>query len=212
MRNAKQPIKEWIFIFTLTTILCSVGLYIYSNNRTRVFTAVKTTVLYIDKGPHEESFRSVNKYSDTIPSPYLYRMGHLHALKKHLSEKNSLLAEEPYFGEIIKQSRIHNLNPCLLFAITGREQSFVPKNNKFASKISNNPFNVYGSWKNYNTTIEDSAKIACRSIISLSKSRPSNIEFIQWINTRGGEGGYAEDGEWHKDVKTFFDFLNTKVY
>jgi len=212
MRNTKQLIKEWIFIFALTIILCAVGLYIYSNKSTTVLKGKKTTVLYTDKGPHEESFVTGYKYSDTIPSLYLYRTGNLHALKKYLREKNSILAEEPYFSEIIKQARIYNLNPCLLFAITGREQGFVPKNNKFAAKISNNPFNVYGSWKNYNTTISDSAKITCRTITTLSKSRPSNIEFIKWINTREGEGGYAEDIEWYKDVKIFFDYMNTKVY
>ncbi len=212
MRNTKQLIKEWIFIFILTIILCAVGLYIYSNKSVVVLKSVQKTVLYTDKGPHEESFNNSYEYLDTIPPPYLYRTGNLYTLKNYLIEKKSLLAEEPYFGEIIKQARIYNLNPCLLFAITGREQGFVPKTNEFAVKIANNPFNVYGSWQNYNTTISDSTKIACRTIINLSKSRPSNIEFIKWLNTRGGEGGYAEDDEWHEDVKAFFEFMNTKIY
>lgn len=211
MRNTGQHIKIRIFIFALTLILCAVGFYIYSDKTTTVF-KTKTTILYTDKGPHEESSDTGYKYSDSIPAIYMYRTGNMQALKNYLREKDSILAQEPYFEEIIKQGRIYNINPCLLFAITGREQSFVPKNSKFASKIANNPFNVYGSWKNYNTTIKDSAEIACKTIINLSEGRPPNAEFIEWLNTRGGEGGYAEDDEWYKDVKIFFDFMNTEVY
>lgn len=212
MRKNKHTIYEWIFLVFLAVILCAAGTHIYSSDAKTVFKAKKYTVLYTDKGPHEETFRPALKPIPTIPNIYLFRSGNISALKEYLSNKNSLLSEEPYFNEIFKQAKIHNINPCLLFAITGKEQSFVPKDHRLAYKISNNPFNVFGSWETYNTTISDSAEIACKTIIKLSKGRPPNIDFIKWINTRNGEGGYADDTEWHIDVTTFFEILNTKIY
>ena len=40
-------------------------------------------------------------------------------------------------------------------------------------KIANNPFNVYHSWQEFNTTIDDSARIAGNTIIRLSFERPA---------------------------------------
>lgn len=212
MRKNKDKLYELILLVFLSVILCVGGTSMYSPDTKTVFKSKKETVLYTDKGPHEESALPHRKAPPSIPPVYLYRSGNNQALKEYLQGKNSLLAEEPYFSEILKQAEIFNLNPCLLFAITGREQSFVPKNHKFAYKISNNPFNVFYSWENYNTDISDSAKIACRTIISLSKDRPPDKDFIMWINTRNGKGGYAEDPLWHTDVKIFFEYLNNRVY
>lgn len=212
MRKNKRTFYEWMFLVLLAVILCAAGTYIYSFDTKTVFKSKKYTVLYTDKGPHEETLNNKAAPVPTIPFVYLYRDGDIEALKKYLAEKNSLLAEEPYFSEIFKQAKIHNINPCLLFAITGKEQSFVPKTHKLAYKISNNPFNVFGSWETYNTTISDSAEIACKTIIKLSKARPDNIDFIKWINTRNGAGGYADDTEWYIDVTAFFEILNTNVY
>ena len=229
MSKRKGIFKRWLFLFILSELVFAAGLYIYTSSIEIIAPSKQTTILYNDKGPHEESFEQLDKLdklnkskksdldiisetSKTIPEKYLYRTGNESELKKFLLNKKSNLAYEPYFSEIIKQSKKFNLNPCLLFAITGREQSFVPETHKFATKISNNPFNVFGSWEVYNTDINDSAEIACRTIIKLSKSRPKNVEFIKWINSQNGTGGYAEDVNWHYDVKTFFDILNEKVY
>ncbi len=214
LETRKTIFIEWIFVFLLALILFASGLYIYSYNLTPTIKSTKDKIIYVDEGPHEESpekFYNTIK-SESIPPAYLYRSGNVDALKSYLMKKNSKLAENPYFDEIMTQAKNYNINPCLLFAITGREQSFVPKNHKFASKISNNPFNVFGSWEKYNTNIKDSAEIACRTIITLSKSRPANIDFIEWINKQNGSGGYAEDQMWHYDVKTFFEILNTEIY
>ncbi len=212
MRKNKGIIKEWFFLFLLIIILCSCGFFIFSSDVRTVSKIDKTIILHNDRGKHEESFEVYSKDTKTIPGMYLYRTGNMEALRQYLFDKNSNLANEPYFGEIFKQAKKFNINPCLLFAITGREQSFVPKSHKFASQISNNPFNVFGSWEDYNTTIDDSAAIACRTIIRISKSRPKNEDFFKWLNLQGGKGGYAEDKEWHKDVKIFFEIMNNKVY
>ena len=121
------------------------------------------------------------------------------ALYNWLIERNSILAEQPYFNSIIDVAKEFNINPLLLFAITGQEQSFVPKSNPKASSIANNPFNVYGSWEEFNTDIKDTSKIAARTILTLSKDCPSDKDPIKWINQK-----YAEDPNWHLGVSQIF--------
>lgn len=120
-------------------------------------------------------------------------------LKKWLAAKNSMLAEEPYFTAIIAVSKKYDIHPLLMFAITGQEQSFVPKNSAAAVKIANNPFNVYGSWERYNTDIYDSSRLAADTIIKSSRNRPAYIDTIKWINRR-----YAEDPNWWNGVSMIF--------
>ncbi|MEQ8173626.1 MAG: hypothetical protein ABRQ26_01040 [Syntrophomonadaceae bacterium] len=127
-------------------------------------------------------------------------------LKAYLKAKNSLLANEPYFSTIISVSHQHNLNPLLLFAITGQEQSLVPKDDSDAARIANNPFNVFGSWIEYNTSINDSAHIAANTIISLSKGRPANADPLAWINRK-----YASDPNWYKGVWSYLQELERAV-
>ncbi len=130
-------------------------------------------------------------------------------LKAYLNKRNSLLADEPYFSTIIDTSEKYDLNVALMFAITGQEQSFVPKSSPNAYKIANNPYNVFHSWYEYNTNIGDSVNIACKTVINLSKGRPEGANPIAWINTRGGEGGYAEDTNWWIGVSKIFHEITT---
>ena len=81
----------------------------------------------------------------------MYKNVNITNLKEFLNSKDSLLVEEPYFSTILSVSKDFNLNPLVMFAITGQEQSFVPKSDENAYKIANNPFNVFYSWKKYNT-------------------------------------------------------------
>ena len=122
------------------------------------------------------------------------------ALKAYLTKKGSLLATEPYFSSILEAAKEFNVSPLLLFAITGQEQGFVPTTNPSATKIANNPFNVYGSWTEYNTSIKQSARIAAQTLIHLGKGCPDNEDQIAWINT-----SYAEDPDWHIGVTYFFN-------
>lgn len=123
-------------------------------------------------------------------------------LKTFLNLHNSLLAEEPYFSTIISVSKQYGLNPLILFAITGQEENFVSKEDPNSKKIVNNPYNVYHSWEEYNTNINDSTKIASLTIINLSKDRPKNEEPFHWLNR-----SYAEDPNWSKGVKIFYETL-----
>jgi len=121
------------------------------------------------------------------------------ALYNWLTERNSILAEQPYFSSIINVAKEFNINPLFMFAITGQEQSFVPKSNPKAFSIANNPFNVYGSWEEFNTDINDTSRIAARTILNLSKDCPKDADPIQWINKK-----YAEDPNWHLGVTQIF--------
>ncbi|MGO4111194.1 hypothetical protein [Paenibacillus sp. YAF4_2] len=128
------------------------------------------------------------------------------SLVDFLNSRDSLLAEQPYLDAIIDAARTFDIHPLLLFAITGQEQAFVPKSNKQAKKIANNPFNVFYSWKDYNTTIHDSARIASETVLKWSRNRPEGKDPIAWINRK-----YAEDQHWADGVSKIFATMKSKV-
>jgi putative ABC transport system permease protein len=142
-------------------------------------------------------------YHPNLPNYFNYKNINKDKLLEFLNVKNSILAEEPYFSAIINVSQEFNLNPHILFAITGQEQSFVPKNRENAERIANNPFNVFHSWQEYNTDIYDSSRIVSRTIISLAKNKPTNIEIFDWINKK-----YADDDNWASGVRHMFEILD----
>ncbi|MEK6264725.1 MAG: hypothetical protein N2B06_08160 [Clostridium sp.] len=157
--------------------------------------------------------RSTSNAANEIPvvnahlSAYLmYKDVNIRNLKDFLESKNSLLAQEPYFSTILSVSKDFNVNPLVMFAITGQEQSFVPKSNDNAYKIANNPFNVFNSWKKYNTNIEDTTTIAARTLVNLSKNKPDNIDGLTWINRK-----YSEDQNWSKAVRSIFKQIEGNV-
>lgn len=123
-------------------------------------------------------------------------------LKNWLLNKQSLLATEPYFTTFLKTAENYNINPLLLFAITGQEQNFVPISHESAKKIANNPFNLYGSWQDYNTSIEDATQIVARTVIHLGKNCPDDQDQIAWINRE-----YAADPNWSQGVSYFLNEL-----
>lgn len=148
---------------------------------------------------------------DTLPEELKYSDVNVSELQEWLDKRDSLLSEEPYLSAIIDAAEYYDVNPLLMFAITGQEQSFVKRSGKNAERIANNPFNVYHSWYEYNTTIYDTSKIAAKTIVNLSKGRPEGVNPIYWINTRGGKGGYAEDQNWWLGVSRFMSRLKSDV-
>ncbi len=144
--------------------------------------------------------------NSSLPNHLRYREVDKDSLVTYLVRKNSLLSEEKYISAILQASFELDVNPLLLIAITGQEQAYVPKNQRNAAIIANNPFNVFGSWQAYNTDILDSARIAARTVVELSKNRPQSIDPIVWINHK-----YAEDKNWHKGVNKNFADLNREV-
>ena len=147
-----------------------------------------------------------HRLTDELPKEYRYREVDAAKIKRWLASKNSYLSQDKYIQAIIMAARRYNLNPLLLFAIAGQEQSFVPQHKKFAQKMANNPFNVFGSWVDYNTDINDSAMIAAETIVNSSKKRPVYINALKWINRR-----YAEDKKWWVGVSDIFRKLQREI-
>ncbi|MPM86154.1 hypothetical protein SDC9_133237 [bioreactor metagenome] len=159
----------------------------------------KQTNLYKAKSEAQNKSRTAH-----LPNEFKYNSIDENSLREYLSLKGSLLGEEPYFSSIISTSKDFNLNPLLLFAIAGQEQSFVPKESKNAEKIANNPYNVFNSWQKYNTDISDASRIVSRTVINLSKDKPTNIDLFVWINRK-----YSEDKDWHYGVRSIYEQLKT---
>lgn len=153
----------------------------------------------------EETESKVIEPND-LPSYLQYQPINEENLQAWLIERDSMLADEPYFSTIMGVADEYNIHPLLLFAITGQEQGFVAKSNKNASKIANNPFNVFHSWEDFNTDILDSSQIAARTINRLSKDRPEGVHPIKWINRQ-----YAEDPNWWVGVNSIFKQLESDV-
>jgi hypothetical protein len=155
----------------------------------------------------DKSTSNSSKYPNShLPEYMRYKSVNQEKLKSFLYKHNSFLSKEPYFSTMLSVSKEFNLNPIVLFSITGQEQSFVPKDKYNASKIANNPFNVYHSWKEYNTNIRDSSSIAARTVINLSQNMPENEDPFLWIGKK-----YAEDKYWGNGVKSIFKELSSCV-
>lgn len=181
-----------LFVFTLTYGYKKVSSYVFSNKVQNINNINLESLIS----------KAENNNSSNLPCYFKYIEIDKEKLKRFLTNKNSLLSEEPYFSSIINSSKEFNLNPLILFAITGQEQSFVPKTGKHSKKIVNNPYNVFHSWMEYNTDIIDSSKIACRTVINLCEDRPQGEDPFQWINRK-----YAEDKNWYKGVRSIYNDL-----
>lgn len=211
--SAAKPIEEKINrnnnklykIIALSTLFLLVTSYGYKKiNYTKSNSTFKTENIKVE-GSKELSLEEYNTYPG-IPEYFKYKDINTENLKNFLNNKNSLLADEPYFSAILKSSKDFNLNPLILFAITGQEQHFVPKSEKNAKRIANNPFNVFHSWYEYNTDIQDSSTIAARTIVNLCKDRPPKEDPFKWINQK-----YAEDKNWWKGVKAIYEELGIVI-
>ncbi|MDY7989815.1 M23 family metallopeptidase [Paenibacillus polymyxa] len=139
-----------------------------------------------------------------------YKPLNIAAMQKWLKSRNSALAEESILRMIDQAGRATNVDPYLLIAITGAEQSFVPASHPQASQIIRNPWNVFGSWnsgKGATLNTGESAQIAARTIVKLSKKRPANANPIQWLSSRDNPSGYyaADSENWWKNVSSFYD-------
>ncbi|MCC5909019.1 MAG: glucosaminidase domain-containing protein [Clostridiaceae bacterium] len=142
------------------------------------------------------------KPNNNFPSYFYYRTIDEASLKQYLNDRQSLLKEEPHFSEILHTAKQFNINPLLLFAIAGHEQAFVPKDHPSSSLIINNPYNVFGSWQVYSTSLKQTSEITARTIYTSLSDLPPHIDPFFWINRR-----YAEDPNWWKGVRSIFRSL-----
>lgn len=141
---------------------------------------------------------------EVLPDELRYTEVNRQKLMEYLEKRNSILSDDEYLDVILNVAKEKNVNPLILIAITGQEQSYVPRSSANARKIANNPFNVYHSWMEYNTNIEDSTRIASNTIINLSKGRPDTMHPLAWINKK-----YAEDQNWWIGVSKNYEVLKT---
>lgn len=206
-KKLKTILTSKIFKGSICTLLTATVVIYNSSNIKNILTTSKTKNIKIASKKIEkksEAFIASDKLivNSNLPNYFNYKNINENSLKKYLHNKNSLLEQEPYFSTLITVAKNFNLNPFVLFAITGQEQAFVPADNKNAKKIVNNPFNVFHSWQEYNTNLKDAAEIASRTVINLCKDRPSSEEPFHWINRK-----YAEDPKWGEGVLKFYNEL-----
>lgn len=117
---------------------------------------------------------------------------------------------------ICNVAKSYNVNPALMVAITGQELSFVQNGTPSESEKLVNPFDVFGSYALYHTTLAQSAAYAAQIIqVKLSVAPPAGINPIIWINdvhNHAGQGVYATDPHWAYGVRTFFHEVEAYVY
>lgn len=191
--------RALVAVFIMLLSHTGKGLYSYIDNR-KVKVDNHVVESYKNKG-------ILTNYPNLhLPEYMRYKDINQEKLKEFLQGRQSILSKEPYFSTIISTAEEFNLNPIVLFSITGQEQGFVPESHKDGYKIANNPFNVYHSWVEYNTDINDASRIASRTVINLAKGRSEDKDPFLWIGTK-----YAEDPRWGKGVKTIFEELTQYV-
>ena len=181
-----------IVVLSTTVLIKFIGGYnmLFDYKNTQSISSIKS-VETLGKMPENFRFKIINKK----------------VLRDYLLAKKSLLGEEPYFSTIISVAKSYNLNPLILFAIAGQEQGFVPKYSAASKMIANNPFNVYHSWKEYNTNIKDATKIVCTTLLHLCKDMPENTEPFTYINKK-----YAADQNWAHGVSLIYKKLEKNEY
>lgn len=133
------------------------------------------------------------------PTYLRYQNISIEKLKTYLDRKSSMLLTKDYLDQLMSYSYEKDLNPLLLIAIIGQEQNYVPSQHKFAPRMIENPFNIYGSWETHPVGFTASMKEACYTINTALVSRTMYVDPFAVINTR-----YAEDPRWYLGVKVIF--------
>lgn len=202
LHNNTSSFKKWYLPCTCIGLLAATVLItINFSKQTLFFSAPKQQADHAFEVAASKT--TVEALSPNHLQPHLqYKEIDEKALNEWLIERDSILAKEPYFSSIISVAKEFSINPLLMFAITGQEQGFVKQSHPRAKEIANNPFNVFGSWQDFNTDIVDTSRIAARTILNLSKGCPKDEDPIKWLNQK-----YAEDPNWHLGVSQILNSL-----
>lgn len=149
--------------------------------------------------------------AEDVPAELMYRSLNIPEVMNFLDRRKSALADESILKMIDDAGKKTNVDPHLLLAITGQEQSFVPKKNNHAKSIIKNPWNVFGCWcsgKGATLTTEESALVAAKTIVKLSQDRPEGRNPIEWLSAKDNPRGYyAEHNGWWIGVSKFYKAL-----
>lgn len=125
-----------------------------------------------------------------------------------LAGRDSAEADLQYMTMLDQAGKKYNLNPLLLLAITGQEQSFVPEFLDDWTQVIKNPFNVYYSWQDYAPGFMPTAMIAAETVNHMSNGCPAGMNPIEWIDSPANPNDrYAGDTNWWKGVSVFFSIL-----
>ena len=128
--------------------------------------------------------------------PYGFEFLDIEKAKEYFKEDNSMWGQGDNLELIVEVSRDFNVSPYLMLAITYAEQSGVKLSHKNYDKMSKNPYNVFGSWKDTNITLEKSARLAADVVVRGRAIEKPHLTKIQEINEL-----YAEDTVyWHKNT------------
>ncbi len=133
------------------------------------------------------------------PAYLRYQNISIEKLKDYLDRKDSMLLTKDYLDQLLDYSFEKDLNPLLLIAIIGQEQNYVPAQHRFAPRMIENPFNIYGSWETHPVGFTASMKEACYTINTALSTRTLYVDPFATINSR-----YAQDPRWYLGVKVIF--------
>jgi len=139
------------------------------------------------------------------PEYFQFHNPSVESLRKYLSGKNSALLQDGYLDHLLTYSQKVDINPLLLIAILGQEQSYVPSKHQFVKMMLKNPFNVYGSWETHGIGFDKSLAEACNTINTTLAQRKPHEDPFAVINHR-----YAQDPNWNIGVKLIFLDLEAK--
>ncbi|WP_151191815.1 hypothetical protein [Desulfotomaculum copahuensis] len=125
-----------------------------------------------------------------------------------LAARHSMEAAPGYLKALDFAGRQFDVNPLLLLAITGQEQSFVPVDAAGAREMIKNPFNVYYSWQVFAPGFAKAALIASQTVRHLSYGCPAGMNPVHWIDSpRNPRSRYAQDTNWWRGVSIFLTEL-----
>jgi hypothetical protein len=156
----------------------------------------------------------------TSPQALQYKAVNADAIIAYLQKHHSALANANDVNAIIVAAKAHGLNPLLLIAITGQEQSFDDTRRDTPGdvyRIEQNPFNVGGSWQTSHYPLSVSSEIVANFLAErLSKAPPGGENAIEWINDKNNHSGglYASlNGSptpgWWEGVNGFFNQMSS---
>ncbi|OJV64792.1 MAG: hypothetical protein BGO41_14460 [Clostridiales bacterium 38-18] len=135
---------------------------------------------------------------------FQYQPINIFEIKKYIQgSRNGLIGEAEYFNVLMRKAYQNNIDPLLLLAIIGQEQSFIPASHGEKTLIINNPFNVFHSWTEYNISLEDSTQIAINTINSRLSRASKEVQPFDWLNLT-----YAEDTNWSNGVRLIYIHLS----
>lgn len=166
---------------------------------------------YNDQGDISSGGEDGINSGGAIPPAYLqYQEVNPDELRAFLKSRGSYLVRN--VDSFIANARRFGINPLLLVAITGQEQSFNPERNSDAAQVGRNPFNVFGSWMAYSPGFDKSCEVAARTVATkLSHPMPPGEDPIHWLNnSQNPAGSYAEDTNWWKGVKFWFQTISSR--